>query len=161
MSPVTRDRLGSLLMLAFIAILWVQRDYTSPLGGMFPDTIMIIMALFVALALILSFTKHPAMADATRPGEDDETAAGGPQLRRVLVVSLILALWVWLYEPVGFVLTALLGFASIAAYLGDRSRPMREVGRALVLGAAVSFVVWLVFDYFLLVPLPGGFLFGS
>ncbi len=158
MSPLLRDRLGSLLMLAFVATLWVQRDYTSPFGGMFPDTMMAFMAFFIALTLILSFTPWPAMPE-DQPGASEGDAPTSSGLQQVLVVIVLLALWTGLYRPAGFALTGTLGFAAIAWYLGDRHAGARGIIRALGLGALVSFVVYMVFDYFLLVPLPPGFLF--
>ncbi|MGB3836026.1 tripartite tricarboxylate transporter TctB family protein [Castellaniella sp.] len=159
MSPLLRDRLGSLLMLAFVATLWVQRDYTSPFGGMFPDTMMAFMVFFIVLTLILSFTPWSAMPkDQTEASEDDAPTSSG--LQQVLVVIVLLALWTSLYRSVGFALTGTLGFGAIAWYLGDRHAGARGIVRALGLGAVVSFVVYMVFDYFLLVPLPPGFLFG-
>jgi hypothetical protein len=160
MSPLLRDRLGSLLMLVFIAVLWVQRDYTSPFGGMFPDTIMILMGLFIALNLILSFRRKPAPPEVSAaPEEAEETASPIARRWRVLGVIVLLALWTSLYRPLGFAVTGTLGFAAIAWFLGDREAGLRGLARALGLGALVSLVVYLVFDYFLLVPLPPGFLF--
>lgn len=161
MSPISRDRLGSLLMIVFIATLWTQRDYSSPFGGLFPDTIMAIMALFVALTLILSFSPWPVM---TEGGDEDDAENTDDRLRatqrrQVLVVIVLLALWTGLYQSVGFAITGTLGFAAIAWYLGDRQQGLRGLATALAYGALVSFVVYTVFDYFLLVPLPPGLLF--
>lgn len=159
MSLRMRDWLGSALMLAFIAALWVQRDYSNPLGGLFPDTIMVIMAVFIAMTLLLSLRRTPA-ARATSSAEES-TAAGetAGKLRRVLTVVVLLILWVWFYRPAGFAVTGVLGFASIAWYLGDRAQPLRSGLWALGVGALATFVIYLVFDYFLLVPLPPGILF--
>lgn len=162
MSPLFRDRLGSLLMAGFLLVLWFQRSYTSPFGGMFPDTIMGIMTVFLVITVILSFTPWPAMLEDTG-GNDHETEEGdissGCRLRQVLVVIALLALWTGLYRSVGFAITGTLGFAAIALYLGDRSRGLRGLYRALGFGMLVSFIIYMVFAYFLLVPLPPGFLF--
>lgn len=160
MSPTLRDRLGSALLLAFIAVLWVQRDYSSPFGGLFPDTIMAIMTVFVVLTLILSFTRYAAMPNKTKPGADNEQmGAARKHVRRVVVVAVVLAVWVGLYRPVGFALTGTLGFAAIAWYLGDHRNGMRGALKAISIGALVCFVIYMVFDYSLGVPLPPGFLF--
>ncbi|WP_417251099.1 tripartite tricarboxylate transporter TctB family protein [Castellaniella sp.] len=158
MSPLLRDRLGSLLMLAFVATLWVQRDYTSPFGGMFPDTMMAFMVFFIVLTLILSFTPWSAMPK-DEPAVSKDNASTTSSLQQVLVVIVLLALWTSLYRPAGFALTGTLGFAAIAWYLGDKHDGARGIIRALGLGALVCFVVYMVFDYFLLVPLPPGLLF--
>lgn len=160
MSPTFRDRLGSVLMLVFVAVLWMQRDYSSPFGGMFPDSIMILMAIFIVAALILSFTRFATMTAETDSNMDDAELDPSVNHRlRVLVVALLLIAWVLLYRPVGFALTGVFGFASIAWYLGDHTNNIRSAAKALGFAILVSFIVYMVFDYFLLVPLPPGFLF--
>lgn len=160
MSPIFRDRLGSVLMLAFVAVLWTQRDYSSPFGGMFPDSIMALMAVFIVLTLALSFTRYAAMSTETKPDTDDAPPDLPVNHRlRVLVVAILLILWVVLYRPAGFALTSVLGFAAIAWYLGDHKNNLRSAAKALGFAILISFVVYMVFDYFLLVPLPPGFLF--
>lgn len=156
MGAVFRDRLGSVLMLVFIAALWLQRDYTSPFGGIFPDRIMVIMAVFVILTLILSFTRHPAMSPDDGKNEDK---AGGGRWLDVVVVTLILLLWVSLFRYLGFALTGVTGFASIALFISRRWTDWKAIAKALALGAAIVFVIYMVFDYLLLVPLPPGVIF--
>lgn len=160
MSPIFRDRLGSVAMLVFVAVLWVQRDYSSPFGGMFPDTIMIFMAALIVLALLLSFTRYASPpAKSTLDADTEQPDQAINHGHRVLVVIIILALWVTLYRPVGYALSSILSFAFIAWYLGDRKNSLRNAFKALGFAALISFVVYMVFDYFLLVPLPPGFLF--
>ncbi len=161
MSPLTRDRLGSLLMLVFVAVLWSQRHYTSPFGGLFPDTILVIMAACIVLTLVLSFTRFAAGLDRSGADEDGDTVQDPLSARRwrVFGVVVMLALWVWLYRPAGFALTGTLGFAGIAWFLGERRADLTEIAKVLLLGASVSLVIYLVFDYSLRVPLPPGFLF--
>ncbi|MBE0606550.1 MAG: hypothetical protein IH610_09730, partial [Deltaproteobacteria bacterium] len=64
MKAGTLDRLGSILMLAFVAALWAQRDYMTPFGGIFPDIVLEIMAGVLVVTLILSFTPYAAMKEA-------------------------------------------------------------------------------------------------
>jgi uncharacterized membrane protein len=66
-----RDRLGSVIMLAFIAILWGNRGYTTPFGGIFPDAVMIFMTALVVLTLIRSFISRQAMEVETKQREDE------------------------------------------------------------------------------------------
>ena len=56
MTAKFRDHLGSALLLAFVAVLWLQRDYITVFGGIFPDIVMEIMAALIVLTVILSFT---------------------------------------------------------------------------------------------------------
>ncbi|MGB3400964.1 MAG: hypothetical protein WBA34_12435, partial [Candidatus Deferrimicrobiaceae bacterium] len=64
MKASTRDRLGSILMLAFVASLWMQRSYMTRFGGIFPDIVMEIMAGILVTTLVLSFTPYAAMKEA-------------------------------------------------------------------------------------------------
>ena len=122
MSAAFRDRLGSIIMLVFIAILWVQRNYTTPFGGIFPDRIMIIMTIFVVTTLILSFTRYRVMSEAQEKAGDEKGTRWGD----MSVVIAILLLWVLLLRYLGFALTGVTGFASIAWYISGRRKDWRN-----------------------------------
>lgn len=163
MKPLTRDRLGSVLMLAVVAILWAQRSYSNPLSGMFPDTVMAIMTVAVVVTLILSFTPYAAGLDFSEDASVDDSesmtqALGHTARWRVFWVMLFLSLWVILFRSWGFVITGLLGFTSIAWYLTPSPRRITDLLTCLALAAALLLVIYLVFDYFLGVPLPPGLL---
>jgi len=163
MKPLTRDRLGSLLMLAVIALLWGQRSYSNPLSGMFPDTVMAIMAVSIVVTLILSFTPYAAgldfSGDATVQGDDNTAQKQRYVARwRVFWVMLFLSLWVVLFRSWGFAVTGLLGFTSISWYLTPAPRRITDLLTCLGLAAVLLLVIYLVFDYFLGVPLPLGLL---
>ena len=64
MNAKFRDLLGSLLMLAFVASLWVQRDYITPFGGIFPDIVMGIMVALVVTTMLLLLTPWRAIKDS-------------------------------------------------------------------------------------------------
>lgn len=155
MGATFRDRLGSIIMLAFIAILWVQRDYTTPFGGIFPDRIMIIMTGLVVLTLILSFTRHRTM-------KEDENKVSAAEDNRWLDMSVVIAIllsWVLLLRYVGFTLSGVVGFASIAWYISGERKNWRVIVKAVVLGLAVTYLIVFIFGYLLLVPLPQGEIF--
>lgn len=156
MGATFRDRLGSIIMLAFIAILWVQRDYTTPFGGIFPDRIMILMTAFVILTLILSFTRYRTMK------EEDERKAATPEVNRWLDMSVVIAimlLWVLLLRYVGFALSGVVGFASIAWYISDERKNWKVIVKAVVLGLVITYLIVFIFGHLLLVPLPQGEIF--
>lgn len=155
MGATFRDRLGSIIMLAFIAILWVQRDYTTPFGGIFPDRIMIIMTGLVVLTLILSFTRYRTMKEdeKTVPAEEDNR-----WLDMSTVIAILLS-WVLLLRYAGFTLSGVVGFASIAWYISGERKNWRMIVKAVVLGLAVTYLIVFIFGYLLLVPLPQGEMF--
>ena len=152
-----RDRLGSIIMLVFIAVLWGQRNYTTPFGGIFPDRIMIIMTVFVIITLILSFTRYRVMT-AAEEKEKDETEGG--RWSDMGVVISILLLWVLLlalcrFCPVGRgrFYDHLLVYQRAAEGLAGNSQSAGP-------GLAITFLIIFIFSYLLKVPLPQGDIFG-
>jgi amino acid transporter len=155
MKASTLDRLGSILMLAFVAALWAQRDYMTPFGGIFPDIVMEIMAGILVVTLALSLTKHAAMKeDAEKKGKEGKT-----NWKDMIAVGGILLSWAVLLRPLGFALTGIVGFGGISWYLGGMRREIRDVGRCLLIGVAIVVLMVLVFQRLLEVPLPRGTLF--
>jgi Na+/melibiose symporter-like transporter len=156
MGATFRDRLGSILMLAFIAILWVQRGYTTPFGGIFPDRVMIIMTIFVVVTLILSFTRYRTMKEE----EKKESKTGEKRWLDMTVVIVIMMLWVLLLRYAGFALSGVVGFASIAWYISGQRKDWKTVVKALLMGLAITYLIVFIFGYLLKVPLPQGEIFG-
>jgi hypothetical protein len=156
MRASTRDRLGSILMLAFVASLWLQRDYMTPFGGIFPDIVMEIMAGILVATLVLSFTPYTAMKETgEKNGEDGKT-----NWKDMTVVGGMLLAWAILLRYLGFALTGVLGFGVISWYLGGMRKDIRDVGRCLLTGVAITFLMVVVFQRLLEVPLPPGTIFG-
>jgi Na+/melibiose symporter-like transporter len=155
MGAMFRDRLGSIIMLAFIAILWVQRSYTTPFGGIFPDRVMIIMTIFVVVTLILSFTRYRTIKEE----EKEESETGEKRWSDMAVVIVIMMLWVLLLRYVGFALSGVVGFASIAWYISGQRKDWKTIVKALLMGLAITYLIIFIFGYLLKVPLPKGEIF--
>jgi putative tricarboxylic transport membrane protein len=143
-------------MLAFIVILWVQRGYTTPFGGIFPDRVMIIMTIFVVVTLILSFTRYRTMKEE----EQKESETGEKRWLDMAVVIVIMMLWVLLLRYVGFALSGVVGFASIAWYISGQRKDWKTVVKALLMELAITYLIVFIFGYLLKVPLPQGEVFG-
>ena len=152
-----RDRLGSVIMLAFVAVLWLNRSYTTPFGGIFPDAVMIFLTALVVLSLILSFTRREPMKVGTENREDEKEQTHWLDMA---VVMVILLLWVVLFRYLGFALAGVVGFASIAWYISGKRRDWKTALKAVAVGILVTFVLIGIFDYMLQVPLPQGEIFG-
>jgi len=155
MKASTRDRFGSILMLAVVASLWAQRDYMTPYGGIFPDIVMEITAGILVVTLALSFTKYAAMKeDAEKKGKEGKT-----NWKDMVIVGGILLTWAVLLRFLGFALTGILGFGAISWYLGGMARDIKDIGRCLLLGVVIVVLMVVVFQRLLDVPLPPGTLF--
>lgn len=150
-----KDRLGSVLLLVFTASLWVQRDYVTPFGGIFPDLVMGILAVIATATLVLSFTSHAAIREDA--GKAPEPTRWGD----MAVVGAILLAWAALLQKLGFVLCGIVGFAAIAWYLAPRRKDPKVILGSLVVAALVTVVVVVVFQRLFEVPLPAGTLFES
>jgi len=156
MNARARDLLGSLLMLAFVASLWVQRDYITPFGGIFPDIVMISQVVLVVTTLLLLMTPWRAIKN------NEEKAEGGESFHwfDMAVVGVILLTWTLLLRSLGFIATGLFGFGSIAWFLSEQRNSLRTIIASFTVGAFMVGVLILVFEYLLKVPLPKGTIFG-
>jgi hypothetical protein len=154
MSTKWKDRFGSVLLLAFVTILWMQRDYMTPFGGIFPDRIMVCMAILLVLALILSFTPYATLKEN---GAADST--GQKNWTAMVVVAVLLLLWTILLRYLGFAVTGVVGFAGISWYLGGCSMSFKSIGTSIGMALGITYLIIVIFGHLLLVPLPKGMLF--
>ena len=152
-----RDRFGSFLMLAFLISLWVQRGYNTIFGGIFPDAIMIIMAVIIVVTLILSFTPYRAMPEGDKKASKATT---GERWLDMTVVIGIMLLWVLLLRYLGFALCGVVGYASIAWYISREWKNWKVIANSVVAGLAITYMIIFIFGHLLKVPLPQGQMFG-
>ena len=156
MSNLGRERLGAIIMLATVAILWTQRTYTTPFGGIFPDLLMMILVILSILLLILSFLKKPSTPPVQPPTEQPPIKQ---QWFDLGIVGLILLLWVFLLRPLGFVVMSVFGFAGISIFLSRKALTAWIIGKSIVYAFIITYVIVFIFGKLLLVPLPVGTLF--
>jgi len=142
-------------MLAIVVVLWVQRDYTTPMGGIFPDRIMGITVLLALLGVALALNPRGAARDAEAPAATD----GERRWLDLFVVIGILTIWTLFLRQLGFVVVSVVGFSGMAYYLSGRYRDIRTIATALVVGVATTAVFVFIFGHLLKVPLPPGILF--
>lgn len=155
MNAKARDFLGSVLMLIFVVSLWVQRDYSTPFGGIFPDFVMVGLVVLVVVTMVLMLTPWRAIKN----GEEKEKGAAAHWFD-MAIVGVILLSWAILLRKLGFVTTGLLGFASISWFLNERRNSLRGFVESFLVGAGMVGLLVLVFEYLLRVPLPKGSIFG-
>lgn len=143
------DRIGSGLMLGLVAVMWSQRDYMTPYGGIFPDRIMSILALLALVLFVRSFrglpTKEPS---ATRRNWFDLT-----------VVGLLLLGWVFSLSSLGFFVTGVLGFSGISIFLARGKLNVKVIATSIGYALIMTYGLILIFAKLLLVPLPVGTFF--
>ena len=155
MTAKARDLLGSVLMLIFVVSLWVQRDYITPFGGIFPDIVMVCLAILVVVTILATFTPWRAIKDN---GEEKEKETSFHWFD-MAVVGVILLAWTVLLRYVGFIATGVIGFGSISWFLNERRNSIRGLAESVLIGVAMVALLVLVFEYVLKVPLPEGRIF--
>jgi hypothetical protein len=156
MNAKARDLLGSVLMLVFVASLWVQRDYNTPFGGIFPDIVMAGLVVLLVMTILLMMTPWRAIKDS----EEKTTVKTSFHWFDMAVVGGILLTWTVLLRYFGFVVTGLIGFGSISWFLNERRNSLRGLIESALVGAVMVAVLVVVFQYLLNVPLPKGNIFG-
>jgi protein-S-isoprenylcysteine O-methyltransferase Ste14 len=90
---------------------------------------MMLTAFFAVLALVLSFTPYRVMKD-----EDEKVSGGKGRWGDMAVVVAIMLAWVVSLRYLGFAVTSVLGFTSIAWYISGNGRIGRRSSRALAIG---------------------------
>jgi hypothetical protein len=156
MNAKARDLLGSVLMLVFVASLWVQRDYNTPFGGIFPDIVMVGLGGLLVVSMLLVMTPWRAIKD----GEEKAKTGKSAHWFDMVVVGSILLSWTVLLRYLGFIATGLIGFGSISWFLNERRGSFRGLIESVLVGAIMVAALVLVFQYLLKVPLPKGNIFG-
>jgi hypothetical protein len=156
MNAKARDLLGSVLMLVFVVSLWVQRDYNTPFGGIFPDIVMVGLGGLLVATMLLVITPWRAIED----GEEKVQKGTSFHWFDMAVVGGILLTWTVLLRYLGFIATGLIGFGSISWFLNERRNSFRGLIESILVGAVMVAVLVLVFQYLLKVPLPKGNVFG-
>jgi len=152
MSAKVKDRIGALLLLSFVVILWAQRDYITPFGGIFPDRVMIITASLLVLDLILSFTPYASLKEENK--EPEVSPMIHPFRMAVMVVSLLL--WAGLIRYLGFALTSIVAFTGISYYLSKERKKLKTILMSALVAFILTSLIVVVFEKLLLVPLPEG-----
>jgi hypothetical protein len=155
MNAKARDLLGSVLMLVFVVSLWVQRDYNTPFGGIFPDIVMAGLVVLVVITIVLMFTPWQALKD-----DEEKEKSISTHWLDMAIVGIILFAWTLLLRPFGFILTGLVGFGTISWFLNERRNSAKGLIESALVGAGMVFLLVLVFEYGLKVPLPKGTVFG-
>lgn len=156
MNAKTRDLLGSVLMLVFVASLWVQRDYITPFGGIFPDVVMVCLVVLVVVTILLMMTPWPAISDEEKKDQEETSF----HWFDMIVVAGILLTWTFLLRYLGFIATGIIGFGSISWFLNDRRDSARGLFESIFVGVVMVAILVIVFEYLLKVPLPKGNIFG-
>jgi putative tricarboxylic transport membrane protein len=136
---------SGLAILAIAAVFWVQRNYSSQYGGLFPDVVLVLLAgLALVLVALGVMGRGPAVESDREP-----VPMGGLARAAVLLV-----VWIATLPLLGYVLGGV-AFFLLTALLMRKERPDVK-GVLLDLGVAVGVVAafYVLFTRVLSVQLP-------
>lgn len=137
---------AGLTMVVVAGAFWVQRDYTSQYGGLFPDPVMIALA---ALGLILA-----ALGLAGRRVGDSDQEARRLPLAGLARAVLVLLAWVASLPILGYLVGGVVFFLVMALLMRtERPRP-KDVALDLVVAVVVVTAFYFAFTNVLFVRLP-------
>ncbi len=147
---VNTHLISGLIGLAIVAVFWMRRGRLSDLSAMFPDAVLVIMAVVSLALIVMGFTKPEMRALFT---EGDRP--------RIVITAVTILAWILAISRLGFVVSSFLAFAFLSWYL---ARAQRRVTLPtfllwLVIDAAVVGTFYYVFTRFLHVRLPQGVFF--
>lgn len=74
----------------------------------------------------------------------------------VILTAVVMVLYVWFLEALGFLLGSVLMFCILGFYLGPRTHPVRRAALTLVFSVGLTGALYAMFVYIFNVPLPRG-----
>jgi putative tricarboxylic transport membrane protein len=137
---------GGAVVLLVCLVFWVQRDYTSEYGGLFPD------ALLVVLAVLSLFLIGRGVLWRHESGWESEGRLQPRDLARAVV---LLVAWVASLPILGYLVGGIVFFTLVAVLMRTRRPRVKDIALDLVVGVGVVGAFYLAFTRFLYVNLPG------
>lgn len=139
-----------------LLILWLARDFREPRSAtvspkVFPQFIGVGM-LLVGVWYVIDIIRVPNTLSAGEDSEDVDITAEADWIT-LFFVGVGLTAFALLVEPAGFAIAAGTMFAICSTAMGSKNLVMN-----VVIGMALGFAVFMVFDYWLGVRLPNGWL---
>lgn len=137
------DLVTGTITLGVVAAFAVQRDYDNPLAGVFPD---LTLAVLTVLGLVL------VVRGLVRPQRS--APFGDVRLPMLFASMALLAAWVLLLVPAGFLPGGVLAFLAITIFVRRRSFRPKHLLWDVPIAVAVVWTCFLVFTRVFYVPLP-------
>jgi len=144
------DLISGVIGLLIMGFFWFSRGGVTRLSIMFPNALLILMAIF-SVALIIKGLVKPEKRDLFTEGSR----------WRIAVTAIMLFAWLFAVVYIGFYVGSVAIFTLMTVYLAAAHHKitLRKVAFWLVIIAIQVAVLYGVFVKFLYVPLPKGLLF--
>lgn len=146
---VNTDLFAAIVGFTVLAMFWGAKKGVGHLSIMFPNALLILVALFSTLLLVKAIVQ----------ADKDSIFASGDQ-KRVFITGTLLITWVLGIMFVGFLTTSLIMFPLFVCYLASARQKLTlvNVGLWSVISTLEVLVFYFIFSRFLQVPLPTGIL---
>ena len=142
------DRIASVVFILLGLLLWSQTGDLQYNGMIFPRLLIVLLVLLSAIMFGQTFIVKSAKPTGTTKDN----------LKYIIVAIVIVFVWVYLLDILGFIVTSVLCLTILTVILDlQRPAPLRILF-SIGVYAAMVIVFWLIFHSFLLVPLPTGYL---
>lgn len=137
------------ILLVVAGAFWIQREYDNPLVGVFPDFILIVLALLGVGILVHGIMR----GDRTRRPRQIS-------LRMFAIAAALVIGWAFALGIFGFTISGVAAFLIMALLIREGRPRLRDVVQDAVVAVVVVVGCFLVFTRVLLVPLPVSTLIG-
>lgn len=137
------DLVTGTVVLGVVGAFAVQRDYDNPLAGVFPDLTLVVLTVLGLLLVARGLVRPERFA----PFED-------VRLPMLFASMALLAAWVLLLVPAGFLPGGVLAFLGITIFIRRRSFRPRHLLWDVPVAVVVVWACFLVFTRVFYVPLP-------
>jgi Tripartite tricarboxylate transporter TctB family len=149
---VRTDVICGAILLGVSAVFWVQRDYNNRVDGLFPDMVLVALALLGTWILLAGLRIRREQAGDGPPE--------GANPRMFAAAALVLIAWAVGLGLIGFTITSVLAYVAMTSLI-RRGRPHpRNLAVDTTVAVAVVVGCFFVFTRVLLVPLPVSTLIG-
>lgn len=135
--------ISGLAFVVLAGIFWVQRSYTSEFGGLFPDPVIIVVAVLGLILAVLGLVQRKA----------SEHKSDVPLTGLIRAVLLLVA-WVALLPTLGYVVGSLVFFVLTALLMRGHRPSLKGLALDVAVSVAVVGVLYLLFTTVLIVELP-------
>jgi hypothetical protein len=144
---INNERVSAILLM-FIAggALYYARSF-SQLGRDFPTTFAVFLGVFSFILLVKSFVKPRK-----------ENLFENVETTYIVGAVVGIGLYVYVLPKLGFLLASIIFFAFFDWGLSENKKSTTTIGKALISGLVLSFLLYALFRYVLAVSLPKGVL---
>ncbi len=135
----------SIVLMILSLMIWMSARHFDDMSAVFPKAVSLCLAIFAGGYVIQAFVYRKSKA----------VVIEGSLIRRLLMFVILLA-WAFCLEPLGFLLSSLLGYGSAILVANFDRWTMKSLLIYGMTGIIITGGLFLLFRYGLNVPLPSG-----